>query len=769
MIGLSRFTGVVPLSLSMLGGVLAVPCLPTLLSRYGVVAVASALLAAAWRWRPCRLPAFFALGFAWATVHGSLVMEARLPDELHGKNVLVTGRIDGLPVARPDATRFVLRIERAELDGQPLDLHGKLRLSWHRARLSLPACSRWRLVLRLKRPRGLVNPGGIDSERVALTSRIVATGYVRDAAENAMLSASGLCVDGWRENLSARIAARVTDRRDAASLRAFAVGDTRGLDNHDWEIARANGIPHLIAISGFHVGVAAIGGVWMAQLLYALWPMLALRIPAPIAKAVMALLVATGYGLLAGLGVATVRTLLMIAVIAWARCARRQLDGAVSLAIALIAMLALDPLSVLTAGFWLSFVGVALLMFCLKTRQGGWRESARELCSAQCVMTIALLPLTMWFFGEASLIGALSNLLAIPLVSLLVVPGALLSMVLLVLCPPLATPLLWLLGRLMHGQWWVFEQLARLPGAHWYLPQVRPLALLLALIGAVWIFSPRGVPLRVLGILLFLPLLFPPLSRPAQGAFEVWMLDVGQGLAILLRTRHHTLVYDTGAGYSSDFNMGDAVVLPSIRALGWNRLDRLVISHADNDHAGGADAVMRAFPDAIVTTGEPERLPGVAPCEAGESWTWDGVRLSLIQPSAGSGSSGNDRSCVLLIEGGGGALVLAGDISAKVEARLLDRFPLASPTVLLASHHGSRTSSSERFIAAARPSLALVSAGWRNRFGHPHPIVVARYAAAGVLLLNTADTGAVRVDFPADAEPYVAARWRQVRRRYWRE
>lgn len=769
MIGLSRFIGVVPLSLSMLGGVLAVPCLPTLLPGWAVLAMALILSVTSLRWRAAWLPAFFAFGFAWATIQGALAMDARLPGEWQGADVLVTGRIDGLAAAQPEATRFVLRIEKAELDGRAIDLHGKLRLSWHKRNLSLPACSRWQLVLRLKRPRGLANPGGIDGELVALVKRIVATGYVREDRRNRQLGHAGTCVDGWRQHLSDGIATRVADRRDAASLRAFAVGDTRGLDNHDWEIARANGIPHLIAISGFHVGVAAVGGVWLAQLLYALWPTLALRIPAPIAKSLMALLVACGYGVLAGLGVATVRTLLMIAVIAWARCSRRQLAPATALAIALIAMLVLDPLSVLAAGFWLSFIGVALLMFCLQARQGGWRGFVRELCSAQLLTTVSLLPLTMWFFGEASLVGALSNLIAIPLVSLLVVPGVLLSMVLLVLCPPLATPLLWLLAQLMHGQWWVFEHLAQLPGAHWYLPRVRPPALLWALVGAVWMFSPRGVPLRVLGAWLFLPLLFPPLSRPGQAAFEVWMLDVGQGLAILLRTERHTLIYDTGAGYSPDFNMGDAVVLPSLRALGWNRPDRLIVSHGDNDHAGGAQAVMRAFPDAIATTGEPERLPGMAPCVPGESWVWDDVRFSLIQPVDGPGRSGNDRSCVLLVEGRGGNLVLGGDISARVEASLLDRFPLALPTVLLAPHHGSRGSSSGPFIAAVRPSLALVSAGWRSRFGHPHPLVVARYAAAGVPLLNTADMGAVHVAFPADTAPYVAARWRHVRPRYWRE
>ncbi len=244
---------------------------------------------------------------------------------------------------------------------------------------------------------------------------------------------------------------------------------------------------------------------------------------------------------------------------------------------ALVVVLLFDPLSVLAAGFWLSFVGVAILMLCLTTRGRGLRGFLHELSAGQMVMTLSLLPLTMWFFGEASLVGALSNLIAVPFVSFVIVPCALLGMVLLGLCPPLAAPMLWLAGKLSHAQWWLLEQMATWPGAHWYLPEVRSWALLLATVGALWLFAPRGVPMRWLGALLFLPLLLPPRPSMGEGAFQLWVLDVGQGLAVLLRTQHHALVYDAGARYPSDFDLGEAVVLRSMRALGIAGLDLLVV------------------------------------------------------------------------------------------------------------------------------------------------------------------------------------------------
>ncbi|MGB3382806.1 MAG: DNA internalization-related competence protein ComEC/Rec2, partial [Rhodanobacter sp.] len=562
----------------------------------------------------------------------------------------------------------------------------------------------------------------------------------------------------------------VHDPHDAALLRAFAVGDTRGLGQQDWAVARANGVSHLIAISGFHVGVAAVFGVWLAWLVYAWWPPAALRLPRPQAQAAAALLFAVVYSALAGFGLPTVRTLLMIAVVALARCSRRGSSGAQSLALAMIAILLADPLAVLAPGFWLSFVGVAFLILCLQAQGRGWRAFLHELSAGQLLMTVALLPLTLWFFGQASLVGALSNLVAVPMVSFVIVPCALFGMLLLLLCPPLAAPVLWLAARIVHAQWWLFERMATWPGAHWYLPAVQLHALLLAVVGALWMFMPRGVPLRWLGAVLFLPLLLPPRSTPADGAFRLWVLDVGQGLAVLVRTHDHLLVYDTGARYPSGFDLGEAVVLPSIHALGLSRVDMLMISHGDNDHAGGAQTVAEAFPQARRLAGEPARMRvPMQQCAAGQAWQWDGVRFRVLSPAPGGGDRDNDSSCVLLVEGRGGRVLLPGDISSKAEPAVAAAVGTGPPPVLVVPHHGSKTSSGAAFIAALRPSLALVSAGWRNRFGHPRAEVLARYAEAGLPLFNTAVEGAVEVEFPADGTPRRQPGWRRQQPRYWRE
>ncbi|WP_158755456.1 DNA internalization-related competence protein ComEC/Rec2 [Dyella sp. S184] len=760
-------------ALALLSGVLLVQWLPSLPPRWcmGLLLVGALLLAwrlPRWRWLACAL-----FGITWAAWHGATAMEARLPRALEGQDITVIGNIISLPQAGDDASRFTLWVEQATLDGKSVALRGRVTVSWYDDAPLLQPCTRWHLLLRLRRPRGLLNPGVADSERSALERGIHATGYVRDDPTNAQLAGPRWCIDGVRDAIARGIAARVHDPHDATLLQAFSVGDTRGLDQHDWEVARANGVSHLIAISGFHVGVAAVSGVWLAVLAYWLWPRLGLWLPRPQAQAAAALLVAGIYSALAGFGLPTVRTLLMIAVVALARCSRRGSSGGQSLALAMIAILLFDPLAVLAAGFWLSFVGVSFLMLCLQTRGRGLRAFVHELSAGQLVMTVALLPLTLWFFGEASLVGALSNLIAVPIVSFVIVPCALLGMLMLGLCPPLATPVLWLAAQLAHAQWWLLEQMATWPGAHWFLPAVQPWALLLALLGALWLFLPRGVPLRWFGVLLFLPLLWPPRQLPANGAFQVWVLDVGQGLSVLLRTREHALVYDAGARYPSGFDLGEAAVVPSIHALGINRLDMLMISHGDNDHAGGAEAVVTAFPQALRYTGEPVRMARMKlpmrQCVAGQSWQWDGVHFRVLSPAEGNGDRDNDSSCVLLVEGRGGRLLLTGDISSKVEPQVAAALDPGTRPVLLVPHHGSKTSSSMAFIAALQPPLALVSAGWRNRFGHPKPEVLARYADAGVPVFNTALEGAIPLEFPADAPARREPGWRWRQPRYWRE
>jgi competence protein ComEC len=765
----ARMPGAAATGAALLLGVAAVQWLPALPPPAWSALPGLVVLWASLRWPRLRLPALLLLGAAWAIWRGTLALDLRLPRDLEGRDFQVTGALSGLPQARSDATRFVFDVDHALLDGEPVALRGHVRLSWYDSAPVLPACSRWQLHLRLRRPRGLLNPGGFDSERSALERRIAAVGYVRQDSANRLLR-DGLCVDGLRERIAAGIARRVRDDHDAALLRAFSIGDTRGLDQDDWEVARANGVPHLIAISGFHVGVAALFGVGLVRLLYLLWPALALRLPRSPAQAAAALLAAGLYGALAGFGLPTVRTLLMIAVVALARCSRRAIGGPQTLGLALIAMLVADPLAVLSAGFWLSFVGVSFLMLCLDARPRGLRGFLHELSAGQLVMTVALLPLTLWFFGEASLVGALSNLIAVPFVSFVIVPCALLGMLLLLLAPPLATPVLQLAAVFAHAQWWLLERMATWPGAHWYLPEVGPWALLLATVGALWLFAPRGLPLRGLGLLLFLPLVWPVQRTPDEGGFQAWVLDVGQGLSVVVRTHHHALVYDAGARYPSGFDLGEAVVVPALHALGIDHLDLLMISHADNDHAGGAAAVAQTFSRADRYAGEPGRMPvPMHACQAGQAWNWDGVRLRVLSPPPGMPGKRNDRSCVLEVDGTGGRLLLPGDISSRMEPAVAAAMGPARPTVLVVPHHGSRYSSDPAFIAALAPRVALVSAGWHNRFGHPHPLVVRRYADAGVPLLNTAVRSAIEVDMPPTGPPAVAVTWRQRHPRYWRE
>lgn len=715
-----------------------------------------------------RLPVFLAMFAAWGAMHGALAMKARWPASRDGEDVVVTGQVIGLPRLIGSDTSFVFAPDSEH--GDSLSPKGRLRVTWYRTAMAPRACERWRLTLRLRRPRGTVNPGGGDAERMALQGGIVATGYVRNAPTNARL-ASGACIDGWREGIAVALDERVGDR-NARILKALAVGDTRGLDAADWDIARATGVSHLIAISGFHVGVAAGGGVLLARLLYAWLPWLALSVPRHVAQAMAGLIVSGTYGLLAGMGLPTVRTLLMVAVVVLAGVGRRRAGGPSLLAFALLVILVADPLAVLSAGFWLSFAGVGFLMLCVAPRSKGWRGWLGELLRAQAAMSVALLPMSLWLFGSASLVGFAANLVAAPLVSFAVVPLALLGCAVLpwpALSELLLTPAAWLLS----WQWRLLATMADWPGARVSVAESGLLPTLLATVGAAWLFAPRGVPLRGYGALLFLPLLLPPRDLPASGAFRVWVLDVGQGLAVLVRTREHTLVYDAGPPYAGGHDAGSGIVLPSIAALGLGPVDALVVSHGDSDHAGGAASVAGRYPSAERLSGEPWRLAFEAKrCSPDMSWSWDGVSFHFIETPTRGGekTSGNDRSCILAVEGASGRFLLTGDLGNKAERRMTAD-SLASPlrTVTTIAHHGSRHSSELSWLRTVRPTLSIASAGWRNRFGHPHPSIVDRHAAMGTDVYVTTRSGAIRIDFPVDAPPHVQREWRRPIDRYWRE
>ena len=734
-----------------------------------VCGIGVALLRSRWRWL-----GFVLLGAAWTIWRADIALSQRLPTNLEGADIVVTGSARGLPHAQDDSTRFDLVVETAERNGETVPIGGTLRLHWYQSEHNIipeiAPCARWQLHVRLKRPRGLIDPGAFDFERYALSEGISATGYVRDDAANQTTGASWFCADRLRARVSQGIADTLGPGHAADTLRALAFGDQQAMDEHEWAVARATGIPHLIAISGLHIALFAGFGVLLMRGLWKLAPRLTLRWPAPLIEAVAAIVFALAYATIAGLGLPTRRALVMIGVLLAAVLLRRARASAQGLAFAVIVLLALDPLCVLSAGFWLSFVGVAWLLFCLDGR-GGHRHGWREMLHAQGVASIGLLPLTIWFFGQSSLIGPVANLIAVPAICFFILPLTVAGALLQLLVPVIGAPLLHLAGWAMQGLWWLLERMAAWPGALWYFPEPSPWAFVLALLGALWLLLPRGLPARALGVLLFLPLLIPARTQLADGEFEALMLDVGQGLSLVVRTREHTLVYDAGARFPSGFDLGDAAVVPALHAIGVGKLDRVIVSHGDNDHAGGVAALLAAFPAAPVVSGEPERLhvPSTQ-CLAGESWNWNGVAFRIVHPHAPLSSKANDRCCVVEVRSGEHALLLTGDISSAVEDEVAAALaPVVQHTVLQVPHHGSRTSSSPSLIAALHPDEALISAGYRNHFNHPSPVVVERYASAQVPLLNTAQSGFVDFVFSPDAPPREVEIGRRDRHPYWRE
>lgn len=702
----------------------------------------------AWRRGRLRLLGISMLAFGFTGLHDAYALGLQLPSALENKVLTVSGRIDDLPVHEARRTRFEFVVDDDE--AVPPDLRGtRLRLGWFdddvRARAVLRAGSRWRLAVRLHAPQGLRNPGGNDGEKQAVAARLTASGHVLEPAlAQSLAPPTGIAA--WRERESAHIGAAVPSPT-SRFIRALALGDVRGLVEDDWARLRASGLTHLIAISGFHVGLVAGFFALSAAACWWLLPGLCRILPRPFAAGFGAVFGAFAYAAMTGFALPTLRTAVMIAVLVIARCARRHQRLADSLALACIVLLLLDPLSLLGAGFWLSFAGVAWLLWCLPAEQGPRRWAmVHDFATAQSVATIGLLPLTVALFGQASFAGPFANLLAVPWWSLVVIPLALLGLLLDSLHAGWGNALWQLAGWCFDLLWPVLRAIADSPLAMAWLPEPRWFALPLALLAAFWLMLPRGIPGRPLALLLWLPLLWPARDLPRQGEAQLLVIDVGQGLSVLVRTARHSLLYDMGPATPDGYDAGERAVVPSLHALGVHALDAAVVSHGDNDHAGGWPSVSREFPVRMMLAPEGSPTPGTSDCQAGQSWEWDGVRFRVLHPTAWFPYLGNESSCVVRIETAHGTALLTGDMGEVIEQALLRR--AASDLrndVVLVPHHGSAGSSGPAFIKATGASLALVSSGAGNRFGHPKPVVVRRWCDAGAEVVDTARSGAVRV------------------------
>lgn len=693
--------------------------------------------------------AFFLLGLSWACISAQWALDDRLKPALEGQTRWVEGRVIGLPQQTGTGVRF----ELADSRSRNARLPKRIRVSWHGGP-PVKSGERWRLAITLKRPSGLLNFHGFDQEAWLLAQRIGATGSVKDGERLAPAR------NAWRDSLRQRLMTVDAQGREAG-LAALVLGDGSGLKAEDWRVLQDTGTVHLLVISGQHIGLLAglIYGLIAGLARYGVWPRTLPWLPWACGLAFAA---ALGYGLLAGFGVPVQRACVMVGLVLLWRLRFRHLGIWWPLLLAFNGVLVLEPLASLQPGFWLSFAAVAVLALSFGGRLGRW--SVWQLWTRpQWLIAIGLFPLLLVLGLPISLSAPVANLFAVPWISLVVLPLALLGTALLGV-PWVGEGLLWLAGGALDG---LFRGLALLAG---YLPAWVPAEVplgywLVSLAGAVLLLLPKGVPFRLLGWPMLVLAVFPPRTQVPHGQVDVVQLDVGQGQALILRTRNHTMIYDAGPR-SGNFDLGARVVLPSLKKFGVGQLDLMLLSHADADHAGGAAAVARGLPVKRVVGGETEGLPAfldTQPCNSGEQWTWDGVSFELWQwPDA---ISGNPKSCVMLVQANGERLLLTGDIDRAAERALLTS-PLAAPIDWLqAPHHGSRSSSSWPFVQRLAPKSVLISRGRGNAFGHPHAQVIERYQALGSQIYDSADHGAVRLQLGTFQPPVVA----RSQRRFWRE
>ncbi len=717
-------------------------------------------------------PFWFLLGMAWAGLHAGWWLHYGIDPENEKQDKVIRGEIVSLPEDRGRGMRFLFSVDEAEGLSRPL---GKIQLSWYGHVPDLQIGQRWQLKVRLKRPNGFVNPAGFDYEGWLFQQRIRATGYVRSGAAdrkaNQLLSqAEGHWIDRQRQWIGEGIKKALGQSQFTGLIQALAIGQRQLISDQQWQILTATGTNHLMAISGLHIGLAAGLGMWLIMMVWRCSAQLCLWLPARKAGAVAGLTAALFYAALAGFAIPTQRALIMLMVALGGVLLQRQLKPAQILASAWLTVLLLDPFAMLSIGFWLSFGAVAILLYTMSGRSHTgtfvWRWGR-----VHWVVAIGLIPILLFAFQQAPFYSFLANFIAVPVISLLVVPMVLLAALLMPISSMLSGWLLQLAAWLFQWLWPVLEEVASLPFSQWLQHQPVWWSLPCAVLGAILLLAPKGWPGRWLGVLWLLPMLLIAPPRPLYGELWLTVLDVGQGLSVVVRTVNHTLVYDTGPSLGS-MDAGKMVLLPYLQSQGINRLQRLVLSHDDRDHTGGADVLIDSIDvDQLMSPGI-DRYMGQShqTCRSGNRWQWDGVEFILLHPESWQDwREDNNRSCVLQIRAAGGSVLIPGDIEKRVEGRLVSEYAEALQSdILLAGHHGSKSSSSAAFLQAVDPEYVVYASGYLNRYGFPHPKVTEQVAKLGARELNSAESGAIRFKILPQQGILTPQEFRAARARLWR-
>ncbi len=702
------------------------------------------------------------LACCWGLYHLQLHLDDRLDPSLSGEVLTVTGTVASIPADYGDVIRFLFEPEpTAQYGGLPRTL----LVHWYRDRPQLYAGEYWQLDLRLKPPWGRVNFQGADKERWLFARGIGGLASVRNGHRLAQPAPFRFAANSIREKVLRCISLKVSDERQRGVIQALATADTSGLQANDRRILAATGTSHLLAISGLHIGLAAAGGMWVSRLALLFLPVSSMGALTLLLTVSGGLFTAGIYSALAGFGTSTVRSVLMLAAALLAVMMYRAIHPVRAWLLSLGAVLILDPFAPLGAGAWFSFLAVAglLLMFVPRTGTPG---AIKTLLMAQTAVILVLLPVSASWFYSFSPSGYLANLVAIPWVSLLVVPLVLSGLAVLPVSDVLAG-LLWAGAGLASSV--LFQFLEFFDHAQGQLSTLAPPTLLqaaLAFIGACVLLLPRGIAARWMGIFLIVPLFFPPAPRTPTGVMEMEVLDVGQGTAVLLSSDGYSLLYDSGPGDGNGRDLVSGVIAPALARLGKEAPQQVVISHGDMDHAGGLASLRKRYPNAdyfMNLPGQGEYTPG---CRTPRKWSWPNAGLAILHPSAGLPYLGNDSSCVISAGSGSNRILLSGDISSPVENRLMLN-GLPPHRVALVPHHGSTSSSSKPFIKKLQPEVAIATAGLGNRFGFPRDEISHRYQAQGTLFWTTGGCGALRLTLHPDGSMQASSARRQ-RDRAWR-
>jgi competence protein ComEC len=738
----------------------------------------------------CLLVLATLFGFYWTAIFAAIRLSDELPKAWEQKSIDIIGVVATLPEVTERGERFQFDVEKIltpqaivpkhislnfyrEVEpAKPENVSGQAN-SFYAARFK--AGQRWQFTVRLKRPHSTYNPHGFDMEAWALEQNIRATGTIKGKSGYKKLAnfvwRPSYIVEHLREKIGNRISQTLANKPYAGVLRALVMGDDSQIAVQDWNVYLRTGTSHLMSISGLHITMLA--GLAFACIAF-MWrriPSLVLRMPTRQAATVGGMLVAIIYACLAGLSVPTQRTLFMLMTFAFALLIGKKVPISRVLAIALLVVVLIDPWAVSAPGFWLSFGAIAIIAYVSVSRMKS-SHWLHEAVNTQWAVTIGMLPALILMFGQASIISPIANSFAIPVISLAVVPLAILGALL-----PVDFVLQvshWTMVLCMQGLAW----LANLPIATWQQAAAPVWAIILAVVGMLWLLLPRGIPQRWLGLILLAPMLIVHPPRPKQSEMKVAVLDVGQGLSVVIQTANHTLLYDAGPSYSSQSDAGSKIIVPFLRGEGITKLDGFIVSHNDSDHSGGAASVLAQVPVNWLASSfdmlqSLPKMPRQLHCAAGQKWVWDDVKFEVLYPSlpsyANPDLSDNNRGCVVKATSQFGSILLSADIEKEAEAELLQTSSnILRSDILIAPHHGSMTSSTPEFVQAVGAKNIIFTVGYLNRFKHPKPLIEKRYEESGAHLYRSDYAGEIEINF-SKSQPLQISAWRQLQPKYWQD